>query len=170
MRKIILNLATSLDCMIEDADGAFDWCFTDQDYGMTEFLDSIDTIFYGRKSYQLLLEMGDNSFADNKRYVFSNNLTSVEPGWNLIGGNLEKQVNEIRNQPGKDIWMFGGASLITTFINAGWIDEYLVSVHPIVLSGGKPLFEHLDGRLALDLIDCKTYDSGLVQLRYKPKG
>ena len=167
MRKIILNLAISLDSFIEDANGAFDWCFTDQDYGMTEFLDRIDTIFYGRKSYELILEMGDTTFADNRQYVFSNTLGTVEPGWDLINKDILNKVLEIRQQPGKDIWLFGGTSLVTTFIEAGLVDEYLLSIHPLLLGGGKPLFQNLSGRVPLELVDTKSYSSGLVQLVYK---
>lgn len=64
MRKILLNLAVSLDSFIEGPKGEFDWCFTDQDYGMTGFLERIDAIFMGRKSYELFEQMDKNPFPD----------------------------------------------------------------------------------------------------------
>ena len=63
MRKVILNLAVSLDGFIEGPDGEYDWCFADQDYGMTEFFEDTDTVFMGRKSYDLIASAGDlNAF------------------------------------------------------------------------------------------------------------
>ncbi|MEI9944712.1 MAG: hypothetical protein WDN26_10885 [Chitinophagaceae bacterium] len=61
MRKIILQLAVSLDSFIEGPNGEFDWCFTDDDYGMTDFLNRIDAIFIGRKSYEVALTMGGST-------------------------------------------------------------------------------------------------------------
>ena len=63
MRKIILGLAVSLDGYIEGPNGEFDWCFTDQDYGMSEFFKRIDTVFMGRKSYELTQSMGEAATA-----------------------------------------------------------------------------------------------------------
>ena len=74
MRNVILNLAVSLDGFIEGPNGEYDWCFTDQDYGMTEFLQRTDTIFLGRKSYELLMSTEINPFPDMKKYVFSRTL------------------------------------------------------------------------------------------------
>jgi dihydrofolate reductase len=71
--------------------------------------------------------------------------------------------------PGKDIWMFGGAELLTTFVDKGWIDEYWLSIHPIVLGAGKPLFQNIKARKRLTLIEHKVYETGLVTLRYQPK-
>ncbi|GJM36291.1 MAG: hypothetical protein DHS20C18_52920 [Saprospiraceae bacterium] len=167
MRKVILNLAISLDGLIEGPKGEFDWCFTDQDYGMPEFLAGIDTIFYGRKSYELMVRMGEKAFASNKQYVFSNTLKQVEPGWHLINSDISSKVKEILSQHGKDIWLFGGTSLVTTFMKEGWIDEYLLSIHPLLLGQGKPLFQDLNERVHLKLVDTIPYSSGLVQLRYR---
>jgi len=77
MHKIILNLAVTLDGFIEGEKGEYDWCFTDQDYGMTEFLISIDTIFLGRKSYELLMNYDANSYQEKTKIVFSKTLKNV---------------------------------------------------------------------------------------------
>ena len=71
MRKIILNVAVSLDGFIEGPNGEFDWCFTDQDYGMSDFMKSIDAILFGRKSYELMLKMSKNPFPEKMKYIFS---------------------------------------------------------------------------------------------------
>ena len=166
-RKIILNLCTSLDSYIEGENGEIDWCFMDQDYGMTEFLDSIDTIFFGRKSYEQLLREMPNAFSDKKKVVFSKTLYSNNCNPKIISKNIEKEVEEITNSKGKDIWLFGGASLISHLINANLVDELMIAVHPLILGSGKPLFIDIDNRRKLSLIDNKTFSSGLVQLVYK---
>ena len=74
----------------------------------------------------------------------------------------------ILQQGGKDIWLYGGASLIKTFIQEGLIDSYRISVHPVALGGGKPLFEDLKARLGLRLIKANTFRSGVVQCIYEP--
>ncbi len=71
MRRVILNLAVSLDSFIEGPNGEYDWCFTDQDYGMTEFLAGVDTLFLGRKSFDLMRQQEGNFFADKSWSVFS---------------------------------------------------------------------------------------------------
>jgi dihydrofolate reductase len=170
MRKIILGLAVSLDGFIEGSNGEYDWCFTDQDYGLTDFFKSIDAIFMGRKSYEMAQQTAEsNPWKGMKTYVFSNTLKSVDSKEvELISGDIEKRVNELRMQPGKDIWLFGGAELLTSFVNSNWVDEYWLSVHPIVLGSGKPLFQNITERKRLKLIHSKVYETGLVSLKYKP--
>ena len=169
MRKLILQLAVSLDGYIEGPNGEYDWCFTDQDYGMTEFFKRIDSIFIGRKSYELMSTMDTDAampgFPKLKEYVFSTTMQQVKPGAVLIQNNIETAVRNIKNEPGKDIWLFGGASLTRSLLELGLIDELSLAVHPIVLGSGKPLFQ-LQHRLPLTLLHSKTYDSGLVALTY----
>ena len=92
MRKIILQLAVSLDGYIEGPNGEFDWCFTDQDYGMSEFFKRIDSVFYGRKTYELVLSMESETpsgFPKLKEYLFSNSFESVREGAVLVKGDIE---------------------------------------------------------------------------------
>ena len=126
MRRIILNLAVSLDGLIEGPNGEYDWCFADQDYGMAEFLARIDTLFLGRKSFDMMRQQDSNSFsdsffADKAWYVFSKTLTSVPDQMQLINDGSAQAVLAIKNQVGKDIWLFGGANLTTSFLNAGGV-------------------------------------------------
>lgn len=173
MRKIILGVAVSLDGLIEGPKGEYDWCLTDQDYGMTEFMKRIDTIFYGRKSYELMLGMEhsgeQNPFIKTKSYVFSNTITKPYADAGIISGDIIEKVNTLKQQPGKDIWLWGGASLVTSFLNAGLIDEMNLAVHPIVLGSGKALFSNMDGRKHFVLKSSEAYSSGLVMLTYEAK-
>ena len=167
MRKVILNIAVSLDGFIEGPNGDFDWCFTDQDYSMTDFLNRIDTIFFGCKSYELMLKMSKNPFPDKMKYVFSNTMKDTEDEIHIIDQDVEREVKPIKNQQGKDIWLFGGARLITTFINFGLVDEIQLAVHPLLLGQGKLLFKDIKEKFGLKLFDTKTYSTGLVQLFYE---
>lgn len=172
MRKLILNVAVSLDGFIEGPNGEFDWCFTDQDYGMTEFFARIDALFIGRKSYEVVQQMGEEatgSFPKMTEYIFSTTLQEVKPGAILINGDLKTEVERIKAEPGKDIWLFGGALLTHALMELGLVDELLLAVHPLILGKGKPLFSDFDGRIALKLLNTITYSSGLVSLQYQPQ-
>jgi dihydrofolate reductase len=179
MRKIILNLATTLDGFIEGVNGEVDWCILEEDMHFDRFLASIDTIFYGRVSYDLwgnyqpdasateMEKQISSAIQSKKKFVFSSQ-SRVDDKATFISTDLESQVEKIRNQPGKDIWLYGGAKLITTFIENGLVDEYMISVHPTALGDGKPLF-NIPGRLNLSLAETKVFKSGVVQLIYTPK-
>ncbi len=102
-----------------------------------------------------------------KKYVFSRTLKSAE-GAEIISNDIDARVKEIKNEYGKDIHLFGGASLATTFVNSNLIDEYLLAVHPIILGAGKPLFIDIKESKNLELTDSKVFSNGLVILRYVP--
>lgn len=172
MRKIILQLAVSLDGFIEDAKGQFDWCFTDQDYGMSEFFKRIDATFLGRKSYELAVSMEGElppGFPKLKEYVFSTTLENAKEGVVIVKGDIKKEIEKIRNEPGKDIWLFGGAEIISLLMNLQLVDEIILAIHPVILGGGKPLFKEIRDRTWLTLTGHTVYSSGLVMLSYKRK-
>lgn len=168
MRKVILNLAVSLDGYIEGPNGEYDWCFTDQDYGMSDFFGSVDAIFLGRKSYELLISADEHAFPGLKKYVFSDTLPPVQHDdiEMVPKADFETTVKELVSREGGNIWLFGGAGLISSFLNAGLISDYILSVHPVILGGGKPLFQQLNQRTELMHTDTITYPGGLVQLKY----
>ncbi len=169
MRKIILSVAVSLDGFIEGPNGEYDWCFVDQDYGRADFFKRIDTLFIGRKTYELMQKTGDNAspgFPKFTEYVFSTKLKKVKVGTTLISGDIKNEVEKIKKQPGKDIRLFGGASLTASILDLGLVDELDLAVHPVLVGGGKPLFNNINERTNLKLDDTKTYSSGLVKLQY----
>lgn len=169
MRKLILGVAVSLDGFIEGPNGEYDWCFTDQDYGLADFFKRIDAIFMGRKSYEMAQSMGETppGFPKLKEYIFSTTLDKVKEGTILIKTNIKEEVEKIKMDKGKDIWLFGGATLTTSLMNLGLVDEVSLAVHPIVLGAGKPLFSNINKRIQLKLVDTKTYSTGLVSLTYQ---
>lgn len=170
MRKVILNVAVSLDGFIEGPNGEYDWCFTDQDYGMNTFLKSIDAVFYGRKSYEMMLcadFSGENPFKGFKTYVFSKSLQEPYPNTLLVSTDVVNQVTKLKQLEGKDIWLFGGASLLDSFLKEGLVDQLSLAVHPILLGEGKRLFEKMSERTKLTLLNSTSYSSGLIMLLYE---
>jgi dihydrofolate reductase len=180
MRKIILNVAATLDGLIEGANGEIDWCILEDDMHFDRFLETIDTIFFGRVSYDQWGTYQPGASASDmekqlysailcmEKFVFSSQ-ARVDDKATFINTDVVALVEKIRNQPGKDIWLFGGAKLITTFIENGLVDEYMISVHPTVLGAGKSLFD-VSARLNLVLTETKVFKSGVVQLIYTPNG
>lgn len=174
MRKLILGLAITLDGYIEGPNGEYDWCFTDQDYGLNDFFTRIDAIFIGRKSYEIAQQYADSNNGESipgmppmKEYVFSTSLKKVKDGSVIISENSMLEARRIKSQPGKDIWLYGGASLTEAMMKEGLVDELWLSVHPVLLGDGKPLFNKQDERTQLTLLESKTYDTGLISLRYQ---
>jgi dihydrofolate reductase len=168
MRRIILSVAMSLDGFIEGPKGEYDWCFIDKDYDFAEFFARIDTIFVGRKTYEMSSEMegGPSGFPKFKEYIFSTTLKRVKEGATLISGEVKTEVEKIKQERGKDIWLFGGAGLTTSLMNLGLVDELSLAVYPILLGGGKPLFSNLKQRTQLNLIESKTFSTGIISSRY----
>lgn len=173
MRKLILGLAVSLDGYIEGPNGEYDWCFTDQDYGLSEFFTRIDALFIGRKSYEMAQQYRNKDTGElipgmppMTEYVFSKTLKSVASDAVLISENSIEEARRIKTEPGKDIWLYGGASLTDALMREGIVDELWLSVHPILLGSGKPLFHEHSNRIKLTLLENKTYETGLVSLRY----
>jgi dihydrofolate reductase/ribosomal protein S18 acetylase RimI-like enzyme len=185
MRKIILDLAVTLDGFIEGPNGEIDWLASDgeTDFGdiLNEILVDIGTIFYGRVSYELWGNYRPDDTASPKlkqaydllhsktKYVFSTTKTTDNSQAIFINSNIEECILKILQQPGENIWLYGGGNLITTFINLGLVDVYRLAIHPAILGSGKPLFKEIKERVGLKLINTKTSTSGVVSLTYEVK-
>lgn len=183
MRKIILNLAVTLDGFIEGPNGEIDWLFANEDEDASfetvfgELLSNIDTIFYGRKSYDLwgnyqpeekappMIKELYQAIHSKKKYVFS----TTKTGDGFISTNIKEAVQEILQQPGKDIWLYGGGQLITSFMNMGLVNAYQLAVYPVILGAGKPLFKDIKERVGLTLKEVKSSKTGVVTLHYEAK-
>lgn len=136
--KIILNLAVSLDGFIEDENGNFDWCFTDQDYGMEQFIKECSHIIFGRKSFEVLKTVDSKPYSDKTKIILSHSMHDHE---NIILPEFSKEYfEELKRSASGSIWLFGGAQIITIFLNANLVDELMLAIHPVILGNGKPLF------------------------------
>ena len=178
MRKVILDLAVTLDGYIEGPNGEIDWCILDNDMEFDKFIESIDTIFYGRVSYDAWGNYQPENDANDSvkaiwkaihsknKIVFTRQIRN-DNNVTYINSDITQSVEQIKAKDGKDIWLYGGAKLIETFVDRKLIDIYRLSVHPVVLGNGKPLFENLKQRLNFELLSVKKFRSGVVQLIYK---
>jgi len=172
-RKIIVTIATSADGYIARADGSVDWLNrprTAGDYGMGAFFRSIDTILWGRKTYEPVLAKGGKGggFGPRvKNYVFSRRpRQSATPDVEFINEPIGAFAKRLRATAGKNIWMMGGAGLITSFLDEGEIDEFIIHVIPTFIGEGIPLIQPRHRLVPLKLRSVRRFSDGVVRLHY----
>jgi dihydrofolate reductase len=177
-RKIIVYIATSADGYIARPDGDVEWLNrlpSKADYGMRAFYPTIDTILWGRKTYDWLLayyqKRGKKSgLFDTKvaNYVFSRNPPKRKsPGMEFVSEPIKEFAQRLRATPGKHIWMMGGGELIASFLDAGEIDEFDIHVIPTFIGEGIPLVAPRHRDVPLRLRSARRYPDGVVRLRYE---
>jgi len=169
MRDIKLFIASSLDGYIATEDEDVSWLFSDADYGYKKFYDSIDTVIMGRKTYEKALKLEEHPFNEKKCYIFTKNLNFKIKEKNIVQiiNNIIEFVKDLVNSDGKDIWLVGGADIISILINANMVKEIILSIHPIILGKGIPLSKDIEIQVNLKLFNSITFERGLVQLYYK---
>ena len=171
-RKIIVYIAMSADGYIARADGNVDWLnrpMPKDGYGMTAFVRSIDTILWGRKTYDFAAKMGGVAAYGNVRhYAFSRQPPSKPlSGVEFVAEPIPEFVRTLRASPGKHIWMMGGAGIIASFLDAGAIDEFSIHVIPVMIGEGIPLVAPRHRDLPLKLISSRSFADGVVNLHYR---
>ena len=165
MRTITLFIASSLDNFIAREDGAIDWLFTDGDFGYKQFYDSIDTVFMGRKTYDTAVRLGEH-FENKICYVFSR--TKQKSTGNIhFRDDPVSVAKRLVHEQGKGIFLEGGGEIISVFLKEKLIDNMILSIHPVILGSGIPLFPEIDKQVNLKLLNCTRFDNGLVQLNYE---
>ena len=175
-RKIIVYIATSADGYIARPDGDVQWLNRRprMDYGMREFYPTIDTILWGRKTYDWLLDYykkkgKTKGFFDTRlaNYVFSRNPPArPAPGAQFVSEAVKSFARRLRATPGKHIWMMGGGGLIASFLDEGEIDEFDIHIIPVFIGEGIPLVEPRQRDVSLRLRSSRKYTDGVVRLRY----
>jgi dihydrofolate reductase len=167
MSKLILYIATSLDGQIARKFGEVDWLFTDQDYGYTDFYNSIDRLIMGRNTYDQIQTFGDYPYPDKQSFVFSQiSYISPYPYVTFVNHDLIEFVNSLKKTEGQDIWLVGGAKIAQCCLANHLVDKLILSIHPIILGDGIPLFTSSLPYLDLKLAYAQTFATGLVQLTY----
>ena len=171
-RKVIVHIATSADGYIARPDGDLEWLTSRPApkgfYGMYDFMKTVDTELIGRKTYEMSVRMGAK-FDSRRTIVFSSHArptdlaSSVEWTKEPIG----QFVRQLREQPGKDIWLMGGGELIASFLDEQAIDELVISVVPVFIGDGIPLIARRHREVPLELQSAKPFEDGLVQLHYR---
>lgn len=182
MRKLVYSMGVSLDGFIAARDGAIDWSAPDDELFRfhIEQVQELDVHLCGRRLYETMVywetaEEGPLA-ADHVEFaqlwkalpkvVFSTTLQSVVGNTRLANGGVEEEVSRLTEQPGKDIGV-GGAGLARACMELGLIDEWRLFAYPVLLGGGTPYFPTLDERIHVELVETKTFASGVVYLRYK---
>jgi len=187
MRKVILSNLVTLDGFFAGPNGELDWHIVDgeiKEYAI-DLLSKVDALLFGRVTYQLMADYwpaaatnpstpkSDLEIADKMnnlpKIVFSKTLQEVK--WinsRLVKDNIAEEISKMKQQPGKDMVIFGSGSIVSTLMQHGLIDEYRIIVNPIVLGNGNPLFKGINGKQNLKLLNTKVFDSGIVILFYEP--
>lgn len=188
MRKVILEEWVSLDGFAEDRDGTLDFFPTTEanryaDRDQLAFLDSVDTILLGRKTYELFVDFWPTATTDAEiiadrlnalpKLVFSNTLADAPWGrWapaQVVRGDAVDAVRRLKAQDGKHMVLWGSLSLAQTLTTAELIDEYHLQICPTLVGGGRRLFPALDSYASLERVATRSYDSGVVSVHYEPR-
>lgn len=185
MRNLVLQVSISLDGYIEDKQRNIDWHFADEEFA--EFIDttlrSIDAMIFGRAAFERLADYWPTAGSDPNaspeqvrlmaelpKYVVSTTLKCT--AWqnsHVISGNVGSEIQRLKEEPGRDIALFAGASLAMSVLRLGLIDELRLIVSPVLLGGGTRLFHGEYERTYLGLRDIKRFRSGAMVLVYVPK-
>lgn len=177
-RKIIVYIATSADGYIARPDGDVEWLNrrpSNVDYGMKAFYGTIDTILWGRKTYDWAIayqkkhRMKGSVFDKNvANYVFSHRPPKkAAEGVEFVTEPVKVFVRRLRAERGKNIWMMGGGELIASFLDAGEIDEFDIHVIPTLIGKGIPLIAPKRRDIELKLRGVRKYSDGTVRLKYE---
>jgi dihydrofolate reductase len=181
LRKIIAQEMISVDGFFAGPNGELDWFVWDdvlRDMSI-RVLGSVDTLLFGRVTYEMMAGYWPTATEEDPviakgmnalpKIVFSRSLKSVD--WNnsrLVREIIPEEIVKLKQQPGKDMVIYGSGSLVSAFTHMGLIDEYRLIVNPVVLGSGKPLFKGLKDKLNFQLLKATTLGSGNVLLSYQP--
>ncbi|GGE99703.1 dihydrofolate reductase family protein [Mycetocola zhadangensis] len=186
MRNVTYSLTMSLDGYVIGPDGQFDWAAPDEEVFQlaTDEVRALGIHLLGRRLYESMLYWDgaeedasvtalEREFATiwNRlpKVVFSTTLSEVRGNARLASGGLAEEIERLRAEPGEGNIGIGGATLAAEAAGLGLIDEYLIRVLPVLVGGGVPYFAHDERRSNLELVETRTFDSGVVYLHYKVK-
>ena len=171
-RKVILYIAMSLDGYIAKPNDDLGFLSIvakeGEDYGYEKFVSSIDTVILGRKTYDWVMKQVEIfPHANKKTFVITHHKNPNIGNINFYNGNLEDLINTLKSESGKNIFCDGGAQIVNELLKKSLIDEFIISIIPIMLGSGTKLFNEGIPEQQLQLLNVKTFETGLVQLYYK---
>lgn len=171
-RKVVLYISMSLDGYIATKDNELEFLSIVQkegeDYGYNDFIKSVDSVIIGRKTYEKVIEMGyEYPHKDKDVYIITRTTRPSIGTFQFYTGDLTLLVDRLKNQAGKNIYCDGGSEIANELMRANLIDEYIISIIPVLLGNGIKLFKDVRPEVKLELIAAKEYDKGLTQLHYK---
>ncbi len=186
MGRLVYSMSVSLDGFVETTDRSLDWVLIDEELHsfFNDEARSMSAFLYGRRMYELMSAYWPTADADpaappaivgfariwapKPKVVFSSTLAEVSWNSRLVRDDAIDEVRRLKTEPGFDMDV-GGPTTAAEFIRAGLVDEYGLAVHPVILGAGTPFFPPLEERLDLALIETRTFDSGVVFLRYESR-
>ena len=171
MPELVYYVAASVDGYIAKPDGGLDWLAPyqggEEDYGYAQFYQSVDAVLMGRKTYEQSLAFGAWLYPGKSCWVFSHGSAKNLPADVVVTTQSPAQVMaEIAARGIKRAWLVGGGALAASFQSQGLITEYIVTIIPVILGDGIPLFAPSGVNENLKLVEAKQYPTGLMQLRY----
>ena len=166
MRKVILYIASSLDGYVARENGDIDWLPQSDISGYDEFYKTVDVVIMGKTTYDQVLTFGVYQYKDKKSYVLKRNKNSTRDENVEFVSNVNEFVKDILSRLEGNIWLVGGGQIISSFVNNGIVDEIILSIVPIVIGKGIPLFQNIQKETKLKLVKTSNYDK-FVELRYK---
>ncbi|MNM93587.1 Dihydrofolate reductase [compost metagenome] len=171
-RKIILNLAISLDGFIASEDGTYEWIVGDGDHKLNtgkhdfnKFLEGVDTVVMGKNCFDQNMHL---EYKNKNVYIATSQKLQDKENIHFINGDICKVILEEKKKAGKDIYLFGGGVLVDHFIKADIIDEYIIGIIPIILGKGRPLFLQNNPTIQLHL-DEYLIENGITILKYSKR-
>ncbi|MEW4220105.1 MULTISPECIES: dihydrofolate reductase family protein [Rossellomorea] len=172
-RKVVVFIACSLDGYIATKDESLEWLFQvegEGDNGFSAFYDTVDTVVMGKKTYDWVMnqEMGAFPYEGKECVVFSRSSWEDTEHVSYRNGDVRSFVEEQKSRKGKDIWVVGGGELLDAFIQEGLVDEFIITVAPVILGNGIPLFREGDRSLNLTLKGTQSFNQ-FVELHYEVK-
>ena len=170
MRRIVYSVAISLDGYIADAGGGFDWIVMDPDMDFGALMARFDTFVMGRRTWELTRSAGGGGAMPGTRtFVVSRTLAAADhPDVTVLGEGWQETVRALREEAGKEIWLFGGGELFAAMLDAGLVDAVEVGVVPVLLGGGVPMLKPPAARARLRLTEHRVYPkSRIVRLAYE---
>ncbi len=173
-RKLSLYISMSLDGFIATKDDGLDWLSIVQkegeDYGYAEFTKEVDTYIVGRATYDVVMKLTGGVFPQAEKfkcYVITRQEREDENGITFYNGDIEVLIKKLKSEGSKKIYCDGGGQIVKLLMEKDLIDEYIVSIIPIILGDGKRLFLGGVDQIKLKSMGVKEFESGLVQLRYE---